>query len=133
MKIRKAYQGTVPENKILDTYSTSTTDSYSANYVNSIIESGSNANGNYVKYADGTMICYGIANTNAEGYITINFPISFTSVPTIAVAQASDSETTNMITVKLSTRTTSNFRAACVYSGGYLHQYLNYIAIGKWK
>ena len=25
---------------------------------NSIIESGSNANGNYVKYADGTMICY---------------------------------------------------------------------------
>lgn len=34
MKIRKAYQGTVPENKILDTYSTSQTDTYSCNYVN---------------------------------------------------------------------------------------------------
>lgn len=34
MKIRKAYQGTVPENKILDTYSESQTDTYSCNYVN---------------------------------------------------------------------------------------------------
>lgn len=34
MKIRKAFQGTVPENKILDTYSTSQTDTYSCNYVN---------------------------------------------------------------------------------------------------
>ena len=28
------------------------------NNFNSIVESGSNENGNYVKYADGTMICY---------------------------------------------------------------------------
>jgi len=34
MKIKKAYQGTVPENKILDTYSASQTDTYSCNYVN---------------------------------------------------------------------------------------------------
>lgn len=34
MKIRKAFQGTMPENKILDTYSTSQTDTYSCNYVN---------------------------------------------------------------------------------------------------
>ena len=36
MKIRKAFQGTVPDNKILDTYSTSQTDTYSCNYVNSM-------------------------------------------------------------------------------------------------
>ena len=35
MKIRKAFQGTVPPNKILDGYSTSNTDTYSCNYVNS--------------------------------------------------------------------------------------------------
>lgn len=38
MKIRKAFQGTVPENKILDTYSTSQTDTYSCNYVNDLIK-----------------------------------------------------------------------------------------------
>ena len=32
--IRKAFQGTIPENKILDTYSESSTDTYSCNYVN---------------------------------------------------------------------------------------------------
>ena len=37
MKIRKAYQGTVPQNKILDTYSTSQTDTYSCNLVNNLI------------------------------------------------------------------------------------------------
>lgn len=36
MKIRKAFQGTVPENKILDTYSQSQTDTYSCNYVNGV-------------------------------------------------------------------------------------------------
>lgn len=36
MKIKKMYQGTVPENKILDTYSNSATDTYSCNYVNLI-------------------------------------------------------------------------------------------------
>lgn len=38
MKIRKAYQGTVPQNKILDTYSTSQTDTYSCNLVNNLIK-----------------------------------------------------------------------------------------------
>ena len=38
MKIRKAFQGTIPENKILDTYSDSKTDTYSCNKVNEISE-----------------------------------------------------------------------------------------------
>lgn len=37
MKIQKKFQGTIPENKILDTHSTSKTDTYSCNYVNSKI------------------------------------------------------------------------------------------------
>lgn len=58
---------------------------------NGIVESGSNANGNYVKFADGTLIQRGKITKNVaiqsvwegtnwyEGYITdiINFPISF--------------------------------------------------------
>lgn len=34
MKIKKIYQGTVPENKIVNTYSASQTDVYSCNYIN---------------------------------------------------------------------------------------------------
>ena len=34
MKVIKRFQGTVPDNKILDTYSTSNTDTYSCNFIN---------------------------------------------------------------------------------------------------
>ena len=36
--------------------------------INSVVESGSNANGNWIKYSDGTMICHRIAT----GTVTIN-------------------------------------------------------------
>lgn len=43
---------------VRDAYSTSTTDTYSCNYINHIVETGSNGNGTYIKFADGIMICY---------------------------------------------------------------------------
>lgn len=36
MRIKKKFQGTIPENKILDTYSSSNTDTYSCNQVNKL-------------------------------------------------------------------------------------------------
>ena len=58
IRIKKIQQPSdYPSNQIHDAYSTSTTDTYSCNYINSIVERGSNANGTYIKFADGTMIC----------------------------------------------------------------------------
>ena len=37
MKIQKKFQGTIPENKILDTYSESQTDTYSCNKINGLL------------------------------------------------------------------------------------------------
>ena len=59
----KRYNGTQWENvggniAPKTTQTTSDTDTYSCNYVNSIIESGSNENGSYLKFSDGTLICY---------------------------------------------------------------------------
>jgi hypothetical protein len=57
-----------------------------------IIEGGSNANGEYVKYADGTMICTGSPGTAAtnnlssgsiyNGTASWTFPATFSSPPT---------------------------------------------------
>ena len=55
MKIKKMFQGEIPENKIMSGYSDSQTDTYSCDYVNRIIETGSNANGEWIKYANGIM------------------------------------------------------------------------------
>ena len=43
------------------------------------IESGANQNGFYIKFPDGTMICWGsiTSTTTSSGGITVNFPIPF--------------------------------------------------------
>lgn len=43
--------------------------------INSIIESGSNANGEYIKYADGTMIC-----TKKVSFVGLQFTIAWGNV-----------------------------------------------------
>lgn len=57
-----------------------------------IVESGSNANGSWIKYADGTMICSAIVTANLSGYLVTagdaiqkqwTFPVAFFNVPTV--------------------------------------------------
>lgn len=52
-KYNRITGGLVPKT----TKTTSDTETYSCNYVNGIVESGSNENGNWIKFVDGTMIC----------------------------------------------------------------------------
>ena len=47
--------GTINNAELLPIESGSATNT--KDYIDSVVESGSNANGNYIKYADGTMIC----------------------------------------------------------------------------
>lgn len=130
--------------EITNEYSTSTGLGYSANYVNNnvgVVDSGSNENGNYIKYADGTMICYGtieLASTSFSswgsiygGNFTINQPFaqSFIANPILNITPVNigaiyeSSSNATMITkfsLMRPTNTTSAF-------------YGIYIAIGKWK
>ena len=48
-----------------------------------IIESGSNANGNYVKFADGTQWCFAIIVTTGTQR-ALSFPAAFTTRPNLA-------------------------------------------------
>lgn len=62
-----------------------------------IVESGSNANGEYIKFSDGTMICYRVTDVIAmnidvawgslfEGSVDMGqFPISFIETPAISI------------------------------------------------
>src|SRR5690606_15722512 len=64
-----------------------------------IIERGSNANGQYVRFADGTQICWmtagGIVTDIALGpifrsaQVTVTFPAAFAEIPTVSVAPRS--------------------------------------------
>ena len=106
-----------------------------------IIERGTNANGEYVKYADGTMICWLYAGTaqstaTASGSIflaaaaaTWTFPVAFSVAP-VASGQA-ESTAVRWILLGAPTTTTVSYRqASSVTSATAIGDRL--FAIGRW-
>lgn len=146
MRIKKISQAVTTDYQVNGTYSTSQSQAYSCDYVNNIIETYEDANGRYVKYANGLLIQY---NTIQQNNITVNtadgslyrsaniqlgnFPIAFYSTPKIFVflqatsygwvGQCADTSSTNAgrISIYRPTSTTS-----ATYS-------INYMAVGTWK
>lgn len=114
------------------------------NIINPIMESGSNANGNYIKYYDGTMICYKtvtatVAMTTAwgslyEGTMNLgNWAASFISVPHVQITNAS--ATGAMIESYEIQPTTSGAGQIFLARGNSFtsNVTINVFAIGRWK
>ena len=146
MLIRKTQQpSTYPENQIHDAYSTSATDTYSCNYINGIVERGSNSLGSFVKFGDGTLICMGnpsgnsnnsdwwsFCNRTDEG-IQVNFPYAFIEPPESVVC--SPANYYGLFSIMLAEINKDNFkftglRAKNNSGTGWAFRYQ---AIGKWK
>lgn len=124
---------------------TSETDVYSCNYINNLVETITNANGTALKYADGTMICYGYPTVtfgggtdyyglfNTSNTMTINFPTNFISSNDLIITVTSDNF--NFFSIIVSTKSTNSFAVRGFYppTSNPSNIDLNYIAIGKWK
>lgn len=136
--------------KVKTTYSTSDTDTYSCNYINGIIESGSNTNGEYIKYADGTMICTSarrfenVAVTTAWGSLYDspslelgNMPEVFVSIPKVFITSHNiTGQTSRACFIEWITgTTTSSWGSTAVArpTSGNSDLAFSLLAIGKWK
>ena len=107
-----------------------------------VIESGSNSNGEYVKFADGTMICTGYytgaLTVVADGavytsFLSLTFPATFSAVSCVGIS----GNNTNGFGWGgkggvLSTSTTGNFRLFFTVSGNATNSSLQWFAIGRW-
>ena len=137
---------------VQNSYNTSTTDTYSCNYINGIIESGSNTNGKWAKFADGTLICYehkkftfsingswGAVYSSGDNTIKFNdFPQTFLDIPAVTVTFHPKSGSYN------GWLATGGDGISATNAGGYQlvrptsvssnnDYWASYIAIGKWK
>jgi len=142
--IIKAHPSAVNTSEVVNEHSTSETDVYSCNYVNGIIESGSNANGKYIKYIDGTMICYGTKHYNSVSISNtyqsvmkwyndnISFPQTFIGRPIVNGNVNVDGDLIYFNTHSITTTTFSYFISS-EKSGTFTNVDVDYIAIGKWK
>lgn len=106
-----------------------------------IVSSGSNANGNWVQFADGTQMCMSASapettsnvtgNNFVSGTITFTYPKSFTSTPYIAT---SCDHVSGITWVGRTTNRTSSGFGAVIFGGGSSHSgSIRYIATGRWK
>ena len=123
----------------------STTNAPSVRAVKSgIMESDSNDNGNYIKFYDGTMICYGdkYGTTTLvdywsqfkRGQVSITFPQTFISTPSVNVS-VKNAETFAQLSMAADDITTSGFTAKVFKPNSASSTGVNfsYISIGKWK
>ena len=94
-----------------------------------IVSSGSNANGHWVRFADGTQICYGRPLASTTGINQATFPLNFISTPSVVPSYEGGSSTNNFYGFPIQnsvSNTGFNYK-------GYKNVYNPYIAIGKWK
>lgn len=123
------------------------TDLLKLNSIN-IIESGSNENGTYIKFADGTMICTGTKSFTGEADYTedgsiyykdvgeYTFPIEFIETPIVNVTNVNNNYTRHIWIGGIANVSTSKIEHIIICNhwnatdgGGKLHVQ----AIGKWK
>ena len=109
-----------------------------------IIEAGSNANGSYIKFSDGTMECWGDSSTlittaTASASIcygagTFSFPATFYAAPSIRNVFLSAS--INALLVwggQINTISTTGFTCYLLGNSTSASGYLGYHVIGRWK
>lgn len=119
-------------------------------YFTGIVESGSNNNGNYIKFADGTMICTQRVQKNApitkkqtlvytsDTIELPDFPMQFTSIPTVVkTLEKNEGQWFCWLTAKgMSSKTnpgTVLIGRDSSTGSGIATVYITVIAIGRWK
>lgn len=147
MRIKKVSQAVATDYQVNGTYSTSQSQAYSCDYVNTIVESGSNQYGTWIKYIDGTMICCGKQqHTSARNtswgslYVTskitgASYPMTFTSIKSVALTPEVNSNSVWLITSDEGTtsKLPNFYLTSATSTSSSSTYYINYIAIGTWK
>lgn len=146
-KYNRITGGLVPKT----TKTTSDTETYSCNYINGIIESGSNAYGNWIKYNDGTMIVtretYEITvNVNVSwgnifvggDYTEWEFPVPFINVPDLVLFDVNPTTTSGCFKIsyeptKITKNSIQNVYVGRGTSASDVAFKIHILAIGKWK
>jgi len=122
----EAYQ----KNNILGTVSES-----SGTPTGAIIERGSNANGEYVKFADGTMIAHWFRTIFGNREYNLTFPVAFLAGGNSGysvVANFTSGTSGDTGTVQITLKNSGSFRVNVTNRNNSNERGVNYIAIGRW-
>ena len=146
MRIKKVTQTTPIQAEVVDSLDgNSTTNAPSVHAVKSgIMESGSNDNGNYIKFYDGTMICHKTISKIIslgdywgqlkKGLTSITFSQKLISIPLVNVG-LTDAEKFAQLSISADSVNTSGFTAIVFKPNAATNTGIkfSYIVISNWK
>lgn len=138
-------------NNISNTRTTGTTNTYSCDYINGIVESGSNSKGSWIKYNNGTMI---VTRETNEIAIDVNvswgnifvggdyneweFPVPFIKVPNLVLVDVNSTTSngcfkTSYEPTMITKNSIKNVYVGRGTSASNVTVKIHILAIGKWK
>jgi hypothetical protein len=101
-------------------------------------QSGSNANGTWIKHADGTMIQWGTKSCNNSDNTntgtTVTFPLAFNAAPPVVIASNQDTSVANFVVWVVSSIIAASCRIRVVTPAlGVATAVMAWVAYGRWK
>lgn len=111
---------------------TKTVSTFPSAYQNGLFSSGSSANGNWIKYADGTMIQWITKPITTSTATTVTFPIGFIDT-NYSLSGAVEVSTLSIIFQLFDSKATGSCRVYCTPNTGSGTFPVDMIFIGKWK
>ena len=99
-----------------------------------IIETGSNANGRYRRYADGTQICNHVLTSSASAAVTWTYPAAFAGSATADISTLGTvvDAGTGLTSVNVSSRSGTSVNLQAVDDAGRIAAAMQLIAVGRW-
>lgn len=98
-----------------------------------LIEQGSNANGTYTKFADGTMLCRHGLTSSASGETTWTFPAAFAGLSaSISVLVLPVSASATLLAPRRAGRTTETVLFSVFNASARVETPVDLMAIGRW-
>lgn len=115
-------------------------------FSNSVIESGTNSSGSYVKYSDGTMVCYGNIEFNIgtmtqrspfwqyqDDDLSISFAKPFVSKPIVTGTVVAGNYASLLYVINCVQEKITQINVLTLSDASNQKTNINYTAIGKWK
>lgn len=94
-----------------------------------VIERGSNANGEFIRLADGTQFCYGAINTSSSAAVTWTYPAAFFVTPKVLASVAAGAS--RQVTWQARGNTSVDWNAFDL-SGARTAATLDVVVVGRW-
>lgn len=97
-----------------------------------LFQRGSNTNGEFLRFADGTQFCWHLVTTSASGEVTWTYPAAFSTTSGLRSVVGVNSATVGLIAGRITARTVNSLDVSILTTTGRVAAAAEVLSIGRW-